>query len=82
MNKYLLQGLVFGGIFAALITWIAMSDAITEGGLAFLASAVFGLAAGLCIGGLIAVNFAMLAVEEKERKEAVAHRPAEAPAAV
>jgi hypothetical protein len=52
---------------------------MTEGGLALLASAVFGLAAGLCIGGLIAANFAMLAIEEKEATEVVAHRT-EAPA--
>jgi hypothetical protein len=31
------------------------------------------------IGPLITANFAMLAVEEKEKKEAVAHRAAEAP---
>ena len=79
MNKHFLHGLVCGGIFTVFITWVATSDAMTEGGLALLASAVFGLAAGLCIGGLIAANFAMLAVEEK--KEAVAHRPAEARAA-
>jgi hypothetical protein len=78
MNKHLLQGLVCGVIFAAVITWVAASDAITEGGLALLGSAVFGLAAGLCIGGLIAANFAMLAIEEK--KESVAHRAAETPA--
>lgn len=81
MNKHLLQGVACGGVFAAVITWIALSDAVTEGGLALLASAVFGLAAGLCIGGLIAANFAMLAVEEEESKEAVAHRPAEGRAA-
>jgi hypothetical protein len=80
MDKHLLQGLFCGGIFAAAITWIAASDAMTEGGLALLASAVFGLAAGLCIGGLIAANFAMLAGGEKEKKEAVAHRTQEAPA--
>jgi uncharacterized membrane protein len=81
MNKHLLQGLVWGGVFAAIITCIAVSDAITEGGFALLASAVFGLAAGLCIGGLIAANFAMFAVEEKETQEAVAHRAAETAAA-
>jgi MFS family permease len=80
MNKHLFQGVFCGGIFAAAITWIAASDAMTEGGLALLASAVFGLAAGLCIGGLIAANFAMLAVEEKENKEALVHRTEEAPA--
>jgi MFS family permease len=81
MNKHLFQGVVCGGIFAAAITWIAASDAMTEGGLALLASVVFGLAAGLCIGGLIAANFAMLAVEEKETKEAVAHGAVKTPAA-
>ena len=81
MNKHLVQGFVSGGIFAAVITWVAASDAITAGGFALLASVVFGLAAGLCIGGLIAANFALLAMEEKEKKEAVAHRPAEARAA-
>ena len=79
MNKHILHGVACGGVFAAAITWIAASDAMTEGGLALLASAVFGLAAGLCIGGLIAVNFAMLAIEEKEATEVVAHQT-EAPA--
>jgi hypothetical protein len=35
--------------------------------LALLASTGFGLAAGLCIGALIAANFAMLAWEQSER---------------
>jgi len=74
MNKHIFHGLIVGGLFAVMITWVAAFDAIAEGGLALLASAVFGLAAGLCIGGLIAANFAMLAVEEKEEREAVAHR--------
>jgi hypothetical protein len=78
MNKHIFQGLVCGGIFASVITWVAVSEAITEGGFALVASAVFGLTAGLCIGGLIAANFVMMAVEEKEKSEAVAHRPAEA----
>jgi len=81
MNRHLVWGLICGGIFAAVITGIATLDAITEGGFALLASAVFGLAAGLCIGGLIAANFAMLAVEEKEQKEAVAHPVTETRAA-
>jgi hypothetical protein len=81
MNKHLLQGLVSGGIFAAVMTWVAVSDAITEGGFALLASAIFSLAAGLCIGALIAANFALLAIEEKEKKEAAVHRPAEVRAA-
>ncbi|HUF41673.1 MAG TPA: hypothetical protein VMR20_06935 [Verrucomicrobiae bacterium] len=79
MSKHLINGLIVGGIFAAVITWIAASDAIIEGlGLALLASVVFGLVAGLCIGGLIAANFAMLDLEEKENQEAVAHRHAHA----
>lgn len=65
MSKYLIRGLFVGGIFAATITWVAASDTIAEGGFALLASVVFGLSAGFCIGGLIAANFAMLAVEEQ-----------------
>ena len=65
MNKHLLRGILVGGIFTTLITWIAAFDAWAEGGFALLASLVFGLSAGLCIGGLIAANFAMLALEEK-----------------
>ena len=75
MNKHLYQGVIVGGIFTAIITWIAASDAIAEGGLALLASLVFGLAAGLCIGALVAANFAMLATEEKHAKEAPSARP-------
>jgi hypothetical protein len=78
MNKHIFHGLIVGGLFAVMITWVAAFDAIAEGGLALLASAVFGLAAGLCIGGLIPANFAMLAVEEKEEREAVVHRLAHA----
>ncbi|HEY7321584.1 MAG TPA: hypothetical protein VIE89_28805 [Candidatus Binatia bacterium] len=80
MNKHIFQGLICGGIFASIITWVAVSEAISEGGFALLASAVFGLAAGVCIGGLIAANFAMMAVEEKEKSEAFAHRAAKAQA--
>lgn len=80
MNKHIFQGLVCGGIFASSITWVAISDTIAEGGFALLASAVFGLTAGLCIGGLIAANFVMMVVEEKEKSEAIAHRTGEAPA--
>jgi len=78
MNKHIASGLFVGGIFAALITCIAGYDAFEEGGFALLASVVFGLAAGLCIGGLIAANFAMFAVEEQEKHQAVAHRDATA----
>ena len=74
MNKHLIRGLVVGGVFAASITWVAVSDVLAAGGLALLASAVFGLAAGLCIGGLIAANFAMLAFEESEHQVKVTER--------
>ena len=59
--------MIVGGIFAALITLVAGSDTLAEGGFALLASVVFGLSAGLCIGGLIAANFFVLA-DEEERK--------------
>ena len=76
MNKHLIHGLIVGGLFAVMITWVAAFDAVEAGGLALLASVVFGLAAGLCIGALIAANFALLAAEEKEEQRAVAHRHA------
>ena len=78
MNRQIATGLLVGGFFAALITWVAASDAFAEGGFALLASAVFGLAAGICIGGLIAANFALLSLEEKETQEVVVHREAAA----
>ena len=68
MSKHLTQGVIVGAVFTALITWIAASDTLTEGGFALLASVVFGLAAGLCIGSLVAANFAMLDFVEKEHK--------------
>jgi uncharacterized membrane protein YciS (DUF1049 family) len=77
MNKHLIRGVVVGALFAASITWVAVSDTLAEGGFALLASIVFGLAAGLCIGGLIAANFAMLTVEAQEAtadKKVPAHR--------
>lgn len=78
MNKHLVQGIVVGAAFAAPITWIAAADSFAEGGFALVASIVFGLAAGICVGALIAANFAMLAIEEKEHEQAVAHRQAQA----
>jgi len=67
MNKHRLHGVIVGGIFAALIIWVAGSDALAEGGFALLASLVFGLSAGICIGSLIAANFFLLAAEEEHR---------------
>ena len=78
MNRHLIHGLIVGGIFAVFIVWIAASDAYAAGGFALLASIVFGLAAGLCIGGLIAANFAMLAIEQTEKQHAPARQPVEA----
>ena len=69
MNKHLIQGIVVGGLFTIAITWVAASDALAEGGFALLASVVFGLAAGACIGALIGANFAMLTLEEQEATE-------------
>jgi hypothetical protein len=59
--------MIVGGVFTASIVWVSISDTLAVGGLALVASGVFGLAAGVCIGGLIAANFAMLAFEEKEQ---------------
>ena len=79
MNRHLLQGIIVGGLFALPITWIAASDALAAGSFTeILACAVFGLAAGLCAGGLIAANFAMLAFEETEHVEAQRHVEAHA----
>jgi hypothetical protein len=67
MHKHRLHGVIVGGIFAALITWGAGADALAQGGFALLASVVFGLSAGLCIGSLVAANFFLLAIEEEHR---------------
>ena len=69
MHNHTSTGIAVGGTFAAAITWIAMSQTIEAGGFALLASVVFGLAAGLCIGGLIAANFALLDMEEREHAQ-------------
>jgi hypothetical protein len=74
MNKHLVWGIGVGAVFTILIGWVAVSDTLAAGGLALLASAVFGVAAGLCIGALIAANFAMLAFEESEHHEKVAEQ--------
>ena len=77
MNRHLFQGIVAGALFTIPITAIAAMDALAEGDLVTIVpSALFGLAAGLCIGALIAANFAMLDVEEKE--QGPARRPVQA----
>jgi hypothetical protein len=79
MNRHLTHGIIVGALFAVPIAWIAALDAIAEGNaLAILSTLVFGLAAGLCIGALIAANFAMLAYEEKTAESTTAHRSVEA----
>jgi hypothetical protein len=81
MKQRLLLGIIVGVLFALPITWIAASEAIAEGTmLEILATTVFGLAAGLCIGALIAANFAMLDLEQEEKEHAPARRPVEAQA--
>jgi hypothetical protein len=80
MDRHIVTGVFVGGIFAATIASIAALDGLAAGGFVLLASVVFGLAAGLCIGGLIVANFAILAAEEKE-KEVVAHSQSAARAA-
>ncbi len=81
MNKSTIIGVMVGAVFALSITWVAASDALAGGGLALLASAVFGLAAGLCIGGLIAANFALLGVEKAQKQETSGKPETELPAA-
>ena len=79
--KTTVLGFLVGAIFTIVITAVAALDAFAAGGLVLLASVVAGLAAGLCIGGLIAANFAMLAMKEKAKEEIVAHSPSAARAA-
>jgi hypothetical protein len=78
--KTTMMGYLVGAIFTIVIAAAAL-DAFAAGGLVLLASVVAGLAAGLCIGGLIAANFALLAMEEKEKEEVVGHSPSAARAA-
>jgi hypothetical protein len=76
MNWHLFRGIIVGGLFALPITWIAVADALAaESFPEILACAVFGLAAGVCIGALIAANFSRLALEQNE--PAVAQRSVE-----
>lgn len=81
MDKHTGMGVFVGGIFAAIIAAIASLDGLAAGGFVLLASVVFGLAAGLCIGGLIVANFAMLGKEENEKKDVPAARKIAARAA-
>lgn len=77
MNRHLIHGIISGGLFAIPIAWIAAHEAIADGNFReILATTVFGLAAGLAIGTLIAANFARLALEEKAPE--VAHRRVDA----
>ena len=78
MNRHLAAGLLVGGIFAAVITWVAAHEAFAEG---VLHCCQCGIRCGRWprFGGLIAANFAMLTLEEREMQEAaVAHREAAA----
>jgi len=76
MKRHLIHGIIVGALFAAPITAIAALDALADGTyLEILSTTVFGLAAGLCIGALIAVNFAMLDLAEEEKVHAPVRRP-------
>jgi len=71
MNRHLFHGIIAGSLFAAPITWIAAMDALAEGdAVTIIPCALFGLAAGLCIGALIAANFAMFELEEEQHSPA------------
>jgi len=73
MNRHLVHGIIVGTLFAIPIAWIASLDAIADGdALTIVSTLVFGLAAGICIGALIAANFAMLAFEEKPAEQTTA----------
>ena len=77
MKRHLIQGIIVGTLFALPVSWIAAMDAWADGTyLEILSTTVFGLAAGLCIGGLIVANFAML--EEKAHVPARRRLPAHA----
>ena len=71
MKKHILSGILAGGIFGALTAWLAMAEALPEGGLVALAGAFDGIMAGLGVGWLIGVNVAEGAVDEAE--EELAH---------
>ena len=71
MNRHLFQGIIAGLLFAIPITWIAAADAIAEGSaVTIVPTLLFGLTAGVIAGALIAANFAMLDLEEKEQVHA------------
>ena len=69
MSKPVVAGLIVGGVFCAAIVWGAASSAFAEGGLLLLAVTLNGLIGGLIIGGLIAANFALLSLEEREEEK-------------
>ena len=76
MKRHLIHGIIVGALFAVPITAIAALDALADGTyLEILSTTVFGLAAGLCIGALIAVNFAMLDLADNENAHVPARRP-------
>ncbi|MCS6927049.1 MAG: hypothetical protein NZ578_14230 [Candidatus Binatia bacterium] len=66
MKKHLLSGALVGGVFGIVTAWIAMSDAVTAGGVVALAGIVDGIMAGLGIGWLIGINVAEGSVAEME----------------
>lgn len=65
MKRHLLSGALVGGAFGIITAWIAMSDAVTAGGMVALAGVVDGIMAGLGIGWLIGINVAEGSVAEE-----------------
>jgi len=63
MKKHIVSGILIGGLFGALTAWLAMAEALPEGGLVALAGAFDGVMAGLGVGWLIGVNVAESAVD-------------------
>ena len=66
MKKHYVFGILIGGLLGAVTAWVAMVDALPEGGLVAIAGAFDGVMAGLGIGWLIGINIAEGAVEEVE----------------
>lgn len=64
----MLSGVVVGGLFGVVAAWVAMSDAVTAGGLVALAGVVDGILAGLGIGWLIGINVAEGAIDGAEEE--------------
>ena len=63
MSKPVFLGLAVGAVFGLAIVYGAAAMAFDAGGFVLIAALVDGLLAALCIAGLIAANFALIAHE-------------------